>query len=192
LEPVPRDEAGQTGRSVRWLLLACTLFGLAAMHTIGHGGMHLEAAGHHPAAMAVAMPGAISAETAAGRKATLVEPAAVPEMTWAVPAAGPGVTPTVLTAMTGASWAEPAGAGGCDGGCAHGPGSGPHDGMAGWSVCLAVLGAVATLILLAMLVMPSRRRERPASVADPWAVVSRGPPVRSAGLAVAAVSVLRI
>ncbi|MGW4946493.1 DUF6153 family protein [Actinoplanes sp. NPDC004185] len=156
---MPRDEAGPTGRSVRWLLLACTLFGLAAMHTIGHAGMHLDAAGHHPDAMAVAVPGAI----------------------WAEPAAVPG-----------ASWAEPAGAGGCDGGCAHGPGSAPHGGMAGWSVCLAVLGAVATLVLLAMLVAPSRRRERAASVADPWAVVPRGPPVRSAGLAVAAVSVLRI
>jgi hypothetical protein len=144
---VPRDGVGQAGRTVRWLLLACTLFGLAAMHTIGHAGMRHGASDHSPA-MVVAMSGTTSAESAAD--------------------------------------------GLCDGGCAHGPGSAPHGGMAGWSVCLAVLGAVATLILLAMLVAPSRRRQRPASVADPWAVVSRGPPVRPAGLALAAVSVLRI
>lgn len=38
------------GRVARWVLLACTLFGLAAMHTLGHGGMHgpatHETAGH--------------------------------------------------------------------------------------------------------------------------------------------------
>jgi hypothetical protein len=182
LDPVSREEAGQTGRSVRWLLLACTLFGLAAMHTIGHAGMRLEAAGHHPATMAAALPGATS-----------VEPAAVPGAIWAEPAAAvPKTTWAVLAVAPGATSVEPAVDGVCDGGCAHGPGSAPHGGMAGWSVCLAVLGAIATLILLAMLVAPSRRRERPASVADPWAVVSRGPPVRPAGLAVAAVSVLRI
>ncbi|MGX6607356.1 DUF6153 family protein [Micromonosporaceae bacterium Da 78-11] len=38
------------GRVARWVLLACTVFGLAAMHTLGHAGMHgpatHEAAGH--------------------------------------------------------------------------------------------------------------------------------------------------
>lgn len=28
------------GWVARWVLLACTLFGLAAMHTLGHAGMH--------------------------------------------------------------------------------------------------------------------------------------------------------
>ncbi|WP_412747755.1 hypothetical protein [Krasilnikovia sp. M28-CT-15] len=38
-----------TGRLARWLLLACTLFGLAAMHTLGHAGLNMEAhSGHAP------------------------------------------------------------------------------------------------------------------------------------------------
>ncbi len=44
------------GRMARWVLLACTLFGLAAMHTLGHAGMRMdEHAGHRlesPAAVA--------------------------------------------------------------------------------------------------------------------------------------------
>ena len=30
----------------RWVLLLCTVFGLATMHTLGHSGMHGQAHGH--------------------------------------------------------------------------------------------------------------------------------------------------
>ena len=41
LMPVPVASAGRLAPrppAMRWLLLACTLFGLAAMHTVGHAG----------------------------------------------------------------------------------------------------------------------------------------------------------
>jgi hypothetical protein len=88
--------------------------------------------------------------------------------------------------------AEPSSAGVCDGGCAHAPGPSPHGGMTGWSICVAVLGAFAMIFLVAMVVARSRRRRPPEPGTDRWAVVSRGPPVRPVGLAMAAVSVLRI
>jgi hypothetical protein len=44
------------GRLARWILLSCTLFGLATMHTLGHAGP--EARGHlSPAAAASAADG---------------------------------------------------------------------------------------------------------------------------------------
>jgi len=48
-----------SGRVARLVLLACTLFGLAAMHTIGHGGV--DHVGHHdePRAVAVGMAFAV-------------------------------------------------------------------------------------------------------------------------------------
>ncbi|GGQ77151.1 hypothetical protein [Couchioplanes azureus] len=43
------------GRAVRWLLLFCTVFGLATMHTLGHADPHVDS--HDPAvAMAVTGP----------------------------------------------------------------------------------------------------------------------------------------
>jgi hypothetical protein len=154
---VQRASTEHTRRSARWLLLACTLFGLATMHTLGHAGMQMHPHHNHGAELAAVAPVA------------------------STPGSG-----------THNEVAEPAIGGFCNGGCAHAPTPSPHDGMAGWGVCLAVLGAVAILTLLAMLVSPSRRWERPASVADPWAVVARGPPARPAGLSVAALSVLRV
>jgi len=49
-----------SGRIARLVLLACTLFGLAAMHTIGHGGV--DHASHHdePRAVAAGMVVAVS------------------------------------------------------------------------------------------------------------------------------------
>ncbi|WP_199512034.1 hypothetical protein [Nucisporomicrobium flavum] len=66
-------EAAATGRAVRWILLFCTVFGLATMHTLGHSGVHRHAHGHPPAtatatagsvpmATAAAGPGAVAAE----------------------------------------------------------------------------------------------------------------------------------
>ncbi|TNH28676.1 hypothetical protein FHG89_14705 [Micromonospora orduensis] len=45
------------GRMARWVLLACTLFGLAAMHTLGHAGMHMGTHPGHGPAGAVAVAG---------------------------------------------------------------------------------------------------------------------------------------
>lgn len=42
----------------RWMLLACTVFGLAAMHTLGHAGMHMDTHPGHgakPPAVAASM-----------------------------------------------------------------------------------------------------------------------------------------
>jgi hypothetical protein len=45
------------GRVARWVLLSCTLFGLAAMHTLGHG--DLRSGAHHQFGAAVAIAGGI-------------------------------------------------------------------------------------------------------------------------------------
>ena len=130
------------GRFARWLLLACTLLGLAAMHTLGHAGMRMDADRHG------------------------VHLAAAP--------VGPGA------AMVAAARDCPAGH--CDGDGA----------MSGWSVCLAVLGGLAVIVLLAVLLKwaASRRRVRRRPVAV--SAAPRAPPRRSAGLSAVSVAVLRI
>jgi membrane-associated phospholipid phosphatase len=127
------------GRAARWLLLACTLFGLAAMHTLGHAGMRM-AADHHGVQVA----------------------------------AGP-VTMGLADAV-GAHCPD----GHCDGA------------MSGWSVCLAVLGGLAVIVLLAILLSwaASRRRVRLHLVAV--SAAPRAPPRRTAGLTTASVAVLRM
>ena len=66
MDAVTSAEAASIGRFARWALLFCTLFGLAAMHTLGHAGMHGH--GHGPsmlgAAPAVAPVGHIAAQAA--------------------------------------------------------------------------------------------------------------------------------
>jgi hypothetical protein len=52
-----------SGRIARLVLLACTLFGLAAMHTIGHGGV--DHAGHHDEPLVAAVGSAFAAGEAA-------------------------------------------------------------------------------------------------------------------------------
>lgn len=79
----------------------------------------------------------------------------------------------------------------CDGGCAHAPGSSPHGGGTGWSVCLAILGTLAMVVLLIMLGARFRRRGPPTPDTGTWAAVNRGTPVRPVGLALVTVSVLR-
>jgi hypothetical protein len=49
---VTHEQTTGIGRAARWLLLLGTLFGLAAMHTLGHGGMRMD---HDPRPAAVAM-----------------------------------------------------------------------------------------------------------------------------------------
>ena len=80
----------------------------------------------------------------------------------------------------------------CPGECAHAPAPARDGGIGGWSVCLAVLSALATLILLTVLVMRSGGHRHTGAAAVPWSRVPRGPPVRRAGLVLATVSVLRV
>jgi hypothetical protein len=40
---VTTTRAGTLGHAARWVLLSCTLFGLAFMHTLGHAGMRMSA-----------------------------------------------------------------------------------------------------------------------------------------------------
>jgi hypothetical protein len=161
------------GRAARWLLLACTLLGLAAMHTLGHAGMRMDA-GRHGVPMAVA-PVAVPP--------VAVPPVAVPPVAVAPVAAAP-VAAAPVAVVPPAVAAEDCPAGHCDG---HGDG-----GMSGWSVCLAVLGGLAVIVLLAALLFRAasgrRLRRRPVPVSAP----ARAPPKRPARLSTASVAVLRI
>ncbi|MDR7322652.1 MULTISPECIES: DUF6153 family protein [Catenuloplanes] len=61
------DQVTAGGRWARWLLLACTIIGLAAMHTLGHSGPEADGhghAGHHPPEIAVGadMPAGVAAD----------------------------------------------------------------------------------------------------------------------------------
>lgn len=133
------------GRLARWLLLSCTLFGLAAMHTLGHVGPGV--ATHDPGAAMTVAPGGVHERTAVSAG----DPADCPD-------------------------------GHCDG---HGPG--------GWSVCLAVLGGLAALVLLAaLLTWSASRRSRARTRGAGGPAASRGPPRRPAGLTLASVAVLRV
>ncbi|GAA3347331.1 hypothetical protein GCM10020358_61710 [Amorphoplanes nipponensis] len=169
------DGTGQTGRFARLILLACTVFGLATMHTLGHSGVHAPAADPHGAA-------------SAGMASLAVN---VPLVGMAAPG-GMASGATVHDRGLLRDVAVPASAGVCDGRCAHAPGSSPHGGTAGWGVCVAVLGGLAMLVLLALAVAGSRTRGTGGPEPRRRSVVSRGPPVRRRGLALAAGSVLRI
>ncbi|WP_157410762.1 DUF6153 family protein [Actinoplanes rectilineatus] len=46
-------------RSARWLLLMGTLFGLAAMHTLGHTGMQMDQPAHHETPVMTSIMGAV-------------------------------------------------------------------------------------------------------------------------------------
>ncbi|MEV0808238.1 hypothetical protein [Micromonospora sp. NPDC050200] len=155
-----RTATGSTaGWWARLLLLACTLLGLAAMHTIGHG---THSAASHPDDHAAAMsPRALVTSTLP--EAVKVAHAALPEVVPVAHAAAPVALP------------------------ADQPGGAPS----GWSVCLAVLGAVTVALLLVALLLG---RARPAVVLRHPSGSSRGPrapPPRPAGLRLATVSVLR-
>ncbi|WP_157740054.1 DUF6153 family protein [Micromonospora narathiwatensis] len=146
-----RTEAAlTTGRWVRLLLLLCTLVGLAAMHTLGHGA--------HGAA---GRSGGHDGGHIGGRPA-----AAAPTMVESCPGDGchAGVLP--LRDLGG----DPS----------------------GWSVCLAVLGAFAVALLVAVLL---RAGSRPGglTLGGPARAARgpRAPPPRPYGLRLATASVLR-
>jgi hypothetical protein len=146
---VRQQQISAAGRLARWALLACTLVGLAAMHSLGHdGGAHASAMlaeGHHAAVMTVA---------AADR---------------AVDCAGDGCTH--LSAL---------------------PGGGGDD-MPGWSICMAVLGGFAVVVLLGAAVLAVARRYNSAgTLLGRSGAAPRAPPgLLPVGLTLATVSVLR-
>ena len=165
-----RSERVAGGRAARWLLLACTILGLAAMHSFGHGSH--TGGGHDPQPAAAG-----HGEQLPGAPAPAV--AMSPSMT-----AFTAVLVAMPVAVTG---------GGCSGEChgAGGPGR-QRDDISAFSVCLAVLAAVGIAVLLAWLRLRTPAlagpRTRPAAR---W-VASRAPPRAGAGLQVAALSVMRI
>ncbi|MEH0819137.1 MULTISPECIES: hypothetical protein [unclassified Micromonospora] len=192
--------AWPSGWWARLLLLACTLLGLAAMHTIGHG---THSAASHPDGHAAG-----SSATATLPEAVLAPPAALADE---VPAAHAAVAPVfgaayaAVAPMSGAGHVADLAAGddcagdGCRrtaaelsaGGALALPADPPRDAPSGWSVCLAVLGAVTVALLLAALLL---RRARPAGATRRPRRPSRGPrapPPDPVGLRLATVSVLR-
>jgi disulfide bond formation protein DsbB len=90
-----------------------------------------------------------------------------------------GVMPVMLTAA-----ADPCPDGHCDGHGGHGFGV--------WSVCLAILAALAVAVLLLVLWAFTRRHRSVPPAADFRVRSPRGPPDRPAGLTLASAAVLRI
>jgi hypothetical protein len=161
--------ARPAGWWARLLLLACTLLGLAAMHTIGHG---THSVASHPDGHAAALS-----------QRAMVAQAALPE---AVPTAH-GAAPEAVPAVHVAGPVSFAGHVGAVALPADQPGTAPS----GWSVCLAVLGAFTVALLLATLLfgrahhaVATRHSSRPTRG-------PRAPPPRPVGLRLATVSVLR-
>jgi hypothetical protein len=173
-----RGNEAVTGRVGRWLLLACTVIGLAAMHTLGHAGSHSgvhRAAGHgeRPAAVSAAQ-----AEQLAGQSTTGHDPGA-PVMVAAAAVA-------LINVVTD----------GCAGhGCPHvqpAPEPGRHD-LPAWSVCLAVLAGLGVAVLLAWLLISGRAPAGDAVRRVAGRVgESRTPPWPGFGLQLVSVSVMRI
>ncbi|MFE9202807.1 hypothetical protein [Micromonospora sp. NPDC007230] len=158
-----------TGPWVRLLLLLCTLVGLTAMHTLGHGTHASGGPGDHAAANHGAPPAAVAGPAAL--------PAAVAGM--AGDCHGDGCGPArVLPPADAQARLLPLGDPGGD--------------RSGWSICLAVLGAFAVTLLVALLLRAGSRTYGPAArVALGAAPGPRAPPPRPYGLRLAAVSVLR-
>lgn len=169
-----RSERVPAGRIARWLLLACTILGLAAMHSLGHGSSH-TGAGHGEHASAAGHGKQLSAAPAFA--AVMSEPMAA--------------SMTAFAAVLAAAPAAVAG-GGCSGDCHGAGGPGRHDDdISGFSVCLAVLAAFGIAMLLAWLRL--RTPVPTGALAHPsarWATL-RAPPTAGAGLRLAALSVMR-
>ncbi|WP_175440080.1 hypothetical protein [Micromonospora nigra] len=163
-------------RWVRPLLLAGTLVGLTAMHTIGHDA-HAAASDHHKhsVAHAAAIPAAVGDLTPPS-----VAPATADRPHPAIHDRGAGTD--LGTGGTRAGHPEAASpAGGGDG----------NGDLPGWGACLAVLGALAVPLLLAVLIT-ARRSPAAVSTGRRGRVgpVPRAPP-SPVGLRIATVSVLR-
>jgi hypothetical protein len=146
---VRRQQTSITGRLARWALLACTLVGLAAMHSLGHDGgaraSVMLAEGHHASVMTLA---------AADRMEDCTEDGC-----------------THLSALPGGSGGD----------------------MPAWTVCLAVLGGFAIVVLLGAALLAAARRYNPTrALPGRSGAGPRAPPgLLPVGLTLATVSVLR-
>ncbi|MEH0843370.1 hypothetical protein V6U81_13385 [Micromonospora sp. CPCC 205711] len=169
----------ETGWWARLLLLACTLLGLAAMHTIGHGA-HAE--GAHPMAHGTHADGAYP--FVYGAHADQAYPLAHGAHADEAHLVGRGAHAEGAAAVGGCAGDHCAGAVASPAGDAGGH---PHL----WTVCLAVIGALAVTLLLAALLLGWTRPavgDRGPSRPSPG---PRAPPGRPLGLRLATVSVLR-
>ncbi|WP_128763584.1 hypothetical protein [Micromonospora sp. MW-13] len=226
------------GRWARLVLLLCTLVGLAAMHTLGHGahggggpGGGGHGGGGHGGHDRSGPPGARPAASASATVASGVTDAmgmafpvaaargaapSVTDVTGAAPSVGHvrGAAPSVghvrgpapsggavtggaafLVGLTGVG-PVPVPPGGCPvDGCPTAwllPADDPGAGSPGWSICLAVLGALAAALLVAVLLLTGARavglsaRRSGGAPAGPSA-----PPPRPVGLRLAESSVSR-
>ncbi|MCI4063937.1 hypothetical protein MRQ36_15610 [Micromonospora sp. R77] len=192
-----RTEAGvTTGRWMRLVLLCCTLVGLAAMHTLGHGAHASDSHGAH----ASDGPGAHASAPAEHLADAVVEMAAGAVSGHVVDMAGVAVSGHGSNGAAGALPVVPkvASASGRTVDCAgDGCGAalavplGPSGGdPAGWSVCLAVLGGFALVLLVVVLLRRRPVGVRPA-VGSSRVKGPRAPPPRPVGLRLATASVLR-
>ena len=151
MDAVTAEQTADIGRTARWMLLFCTMFGLATMHTLGHAGIQLDGHAH---------VGTMPAATAAMTDLARLVPAAAIE----APCAGHD--------------------------CGH---HHDHGAMTRWSICLAILGGLAAIVLLtALLLKPVRRRAGTGGTATSEIRTPRPPPRRPVGLTVASTAVLRI
>ncbi|MBB5829196.1 hypothetical protein [Micromonospora carbonacea] len=202
-----RTRAVAGGRWGRLALLLCTLVGLAAMHTLGHGahsgGTH---SGHDgatprdahpaPAALADGTGAPVALASGMGVPVALVGGAAVPVAlaggadALRAFAGGVAVRVGVVAAVTvGAHTGCPAGGCAPDRLLADG---GRADGSSGWSACLAVLGALGAALLVAVLLLTGARAAGPPGRRpDGGPAGPRAPPPRPLGLRLAEVSVSR-
>ncbi|WP_155123421.1 MULTISPECIES: DUF6153 family protein [unclassified Actinoplanes] len=139
--------AATIGRTARIVLLLCTVFGVAMMHTLGHSGVRPE---HSSAAAMTTMLSTV-----------------------AIPALAP-------SAATDECQDDH-----CTG---H-----HHDQMTVWSVCLAILGGLAVVVLLVMVLVAAAH---PGSVprSREWSrrQATRAPPTAGAGLILVLTAVLRV
>ncbi|MFI0794225.1 hypothetical protein ACH4OY_16295 [Micromonospora rubida] len=213
------------GRWARLALLVCTLVGLAAMHTLGHGahggGGH---GGHDRAGPPDAHPAASSHAAATGDASAMTDVvgAAFPMVDTAVPVAGAALPVSALTGVAvpvagvvgAASSVAEVGEGavlrvgavrvgavrvlpeGCPmAGCSSPrlrPAGDPGAGPPGWSICLAVLGALGVALFVAVLLLSGVRAVGPSArrLGGPPAG-PRAPPPRPIGLRLAENSVSR-
>jgi hypothetical protein len=157
-----RRRAAVVGRVARLVLLACTLLGLAAMHTIGHSAVG-HGAGHYDE---VGDPPTSAAEVLGAM------------------AQAAGGTPDLLAALDGCA------GDGCAHAALMPSGDGGMGGWELCVAVLSAF-AVAVLLVALLLAAVTGRFAPPAGrrrgIAAP-----RGPPVRQFGLTLATVSVLRI
>ncbi|MGC4806645.1 hypothetical protein [Micromonospora sp. DT233] len=177
--------AVRSGPLVRFVLLACTLVGLAAMHSLGHDPtMALRADAGHPGQTTVGPAPGHHGRTAAGMDGGHLGRAAV--LARSVVLARPAVfIPPVVLAL-------PAG---CAGGTCEGQSAsaylGGHGHLPGWQVCLAVLTVLGLAVLLGLLLVTRAGRARTRCWSAPRVGRCRAPPARRLGLHLASVSVLR-